>query len=57
MKYDIMNYNGEKEIYVKTLDDTECDIQAEIRELNKETPEEESLHGLGYFARRHNEEL
>lgn len=52
MKYNIFNYNGEREIFIKTLDDTECDIQAEIRELNKEVSEEDSIHGLGYFARK-----
>lgn len=52
MKYNIFEHNGEREIFIKTLDDSECDIQKEIRELNREYTDEERIHGLGYYAKK-----
>ena len=49
-KYNIFNYNGEKHIFVKVVDDREVDIDEEVKKLNKDTPEDESIHGLGYYA-------
>lgn len=49
MRYSIFEYNGEREVFVKTIDDSECDVQERLKELNREYTDEERIHGLGYF--------
>lgn len=48
--YDIYLFNGEREIYIETV--RESEVEAKLLNYNKDYDEYERIHGLGYFVRK-----
>jgi hypothetical protein len=51
-KYNIFYNEGNKQIFIESVDSNKVDIQQTLKELNKEVPEYDSIYGLGYYAEK-----